>query len=431
MPKYCLLSLFVLCLVLLSAAPALPAVPGASDMYILSMKIKNISISNWLPRIANYTIGILWFTSLIAFAIGCKDLALSGGGLQLEGIVALVVRFAFLTGMMFWLLSNQKMFFLIPDSIEHLGGYISTGTPQWLSFTSISTAFVGILTPIIDFYRTLNWTSPGLLLVCLILVFFINCLAVLFITTVLLVRIETMFIVIGGMFTAAFFVIGYFRDLFMGYIKALAMNGIKLLLLSLCLSLLTDLIADWKGYYTIIDDPAIIYDTVIPMTFALMAFYIVIKSVPQYAVAILTGHATADGGLAKAAVTAGIGAAATVWNVSRGISQTAVNTVAATHNAAESYNNAVSPVKDSIRKDLGGSLSNMSPSQRNELLKARGAGTWEAVKTFMSSPIGGRSSNRSGESAAGRISNGNGNEIKPGDTANFEEKYKNKEGIQQ
>lgn len=44
-----------------------------------------------------------------------------------------------------------------------------------------------------------------------------------------------LFILIGGLFTASFFVIGYFKDLFLGYVKALAAVGVKMLMLCLCL----------------------------------------------------------------------------------------------------------------------------------------------------------------------------------------------------
>ena len=62
----------------------------------LYLDIWTVAWGDWILRIAPYVLGLLWTTSLIAFAMGCKDLALSGG-LQLEGIIALLVRFAFLT----------------------------------------------------------------------------------------------------------------------------------------------------------------------------------------------------------------------------------------------------------------------------------------------------------------------------------------------
>ena len=432
MIKNCLLSILALSLVVFSAVPVLSAQIGLAEMFYLNQDIEDIAVSNWLPRISRYTIGLLWTTSMIAFAIGCKDLAISSG-IQLEGIISLFVRFAFLSGVMYWLLRNPRMFFFIPNSLERLGGYIATGSTGNLSYTRIASAFTGIMSPIYKYYQTLDWLSPGLLLVCLILLFFISCLCVLFVTTIILVRIETIFIIIGGMFSAAFFVLGYFRDIFMGYIKAIAMNGVKLLLLSLCINLLADTIDSWKGQFIYgIDYPAMIYDTVFPITLVLMAFYIVIKSIPQYAVAIFTGHATADGGLARAAVMAGIGTAATVWNVSRGISQTAINTASTTHKAAQAYNNVTSPVRDAIDKSLGGNYSRMTQDQKKEMAEANSAGIWAAAKTLMSSPIGGRfgggGNSPGGFSSSGSSASGG---MKAGDVALLVEKYDKKVGIMQ
>ena len=416
------------------AAPALAAYgfPGIEDLFILSDKIKHDGVKVWFPRIAEYTISLMWFTSMVAFFIGYKDIAFSGG-IQLESIVALFVRIILTTGLMIWLLSvKEKIVFLIPDSIEHLGGYITTGNPDWLSYDSISIAFKGILDPIVAYYETLSFYDVGLILVCIVIVFFINCLAVLFITTVLLVRVETMFILIGGMFTAAFFVIGYFRDIFMGYIKALAMNGLKLLLLTLCLSIMDETMKNWQKFYSVIDDPSAIYDIFIPITCSLMAFYIIIKTVPQYAVAIFTGHATADGSYAKAAAMAGIGTAAAVYNISRNAGRAGNSSATAIHNAAQAHNNVVSPVKDAIKENTGGNISNMSQEQIKNLSNARRSGSWEAAKSIGKSVLIG-SGGSSGRENGGKPTGGNngGNKMEAGQIALLDEKYKNKEGMTQ
>ena len=405
MPNKYLLALLILCLAILLSSPAIAATPatGADAMYNLHNQIQAFTLGAWGTRISQYALGLLFTTSLIAFAIGCKDLALSGG-LQLEGIVALLVRFAFLTGMMAWLLTNPVLLYNIPRSLGRLGGLIISGAPRdVLALDSIAETFGTILIPIIDYNRTLSWYEIGLSLTCVVLVFFINCLSILFITTILLVKIETFFVFIGGMLTAAFFVLGYFRDIFMGYIKALVMNGLKLLLLSLCLGLMQEIINGWGGTLGAAADANSIYDTFIPMTFGLMAFYIVIKSVPQYAVAILTGHASADGGLARAALMAGIGTTATVWNVSRGVSNTAINTASTVNNATQAYKNTATSVIES-----GGSKS-----------QAAGLGAWEALKTVMSSQVSGRSrSGGSGVSTGAGLIGGSerasNNEMKPG-----------------
>ena len=299
--------------------------------------------------------------------------------------------------MMSWLLSTPNNLLIIPNSLERLGGFISGET---LSFGTLTASFNRLINPILTYYQTLSWfTSPGLSITCCILVFFIYCLSTLFTVTVLLIKLETVFIVIGGAFTAAFFVIGQFRDIFMGYIKALAMNGLKLLLLSLCLGLMIRLMDGWGAeLQAAVARDGGIYDTAIPMTFGLMAFYIILKSVPQYAVAILTGHASADGSLARAAVMAGIATAGTVWNVSRGISNTAINTASTVNNAAQAYK---------IGRDT-------AISGGSSIGAARAMGAWEATKTVMTSPIGGRGGISGGSRGTVSGAKAANNEMKPG-----------------
>ncbi|MCL2147346.1 MAG: hypothetical protein FWH52_06025, partial [Synergistaceae bacterium] len=128
------------------------------------------------------------------------------------------------------------------------------------------------------------------------------------------------------------------------------------------------------------------------------------KSVPQYAVAIMTGHATADGGLARAAVMAGVGTAATVWNISRGVSQIAINTAKATHSAANAFGNQVVSVgvnKDG--KDLG-------------TTKGAVLGALSAVKAFAAYPLNGqgKSSGERGYALSSASNNTGGNEMKAG-----------------
>jgi hypothetical protein len=403
--KY-LLMVLTLFFVLFFTNTAFSVVPGDEAMGKLLQDISDKAFKEWMPRVAKYTIWLLTVTTTIAFAIGCKDLALSGG-IQLEGIVSLFVRYAFLSGIIYWLLQLPGRLFIIPLSLEMLGGYLATGTPvSVLSMSGMSDAFDNILGPLYAYYQTLDYWSIDLCIICCVLVFFINCLYVLFLTTIVLVKIECFFIFIGGMVTAAFFVLGYFRDIFMGYIKALVMVGFKYLLLSLCYGLMKDTIYDWGN--KLLDatlsgmDPNIIYNMVIPISFGLLAFYIVLKAVPQYAVAILTGHATADGSMAKVAVMAGAGAALNVWKTTHGMSQTAINAANATNSAAQAYKNTSSSVLNS-----GGSKS-----------KAVSMGSLSAIKTFMTAPIFGKAddNNKNIRVIRNAVNNNSSinNDIKPG-----------------
>lgn len=419
MSKNYLLPLLILCSVFLSATPALAAIPGTENLFEFNDNFSKLALEKWLPLISKYALSLLYVTSIIALAIGYKDILLSGGA-QLEGTIALFVRLAFLTGMMAWLLNNPLLFTYIPKSLDQLGGYIATGKAGELSYTKISGAFAGILDPIFKYYETLRWyNSAAIIIVCIVLIFFINCLAVLFLSALILVRIETMFILIGGMFTASFFVLGYFRDIFMGYIKALAMNGVKLLLLSLCVGFLADFIEGWNVSSWDIDHPIIIYNTIIPMAFTLMTFYIIVKSVPQYAVAILTGHASADGSIAKAAAMAAIGTAANVWNMS---SQSIKNTGSAVHNAYQAVK-SFGETKDAYRADGAGSL----------VSNTMGAMSFLKTATFGYDNNNGNGKNTSSgknTSDSGNTNSAN-NEMKPGgsfDAFKSKDSYSNREG---
>ena len=366
MKKTILITIFSIIILTLLSETAFAAI-GVGALEDLFEEIR-VSSETWFPRIAGYVIGLLWFTSLIAFALGCKDLALSGSGLQLEGIVALFVRFAFLVGFMSWILMDPYFLLMIPKWFADLGSYISG---REANIEEVPSAFGGLIKPITDYYGKLQYYETGEVILCWFLVLCIHCLGILFIVTILIVHIETIFILIGGMITAAFFVIGYFRDLFMSYLKALAINGLKLLLLSLCLGIMVDIISGWRGVLSArADDQNLIFNTAIPMVAGLLGFYFILRAVISFAKMILTGHTASDSGLIKSAVMAGAAAGATVWNVSRGASQTALDTASSVHNAAQAYRNTSQTVKES-----GGGT-----------VRATSMAAWEAIKTAMTAP---------------------------------------------
>ena len=426
----CLLAIIIIFLV---EHPVFAAI-GAESMEELYSTILTES-KGWKNEVAKYAFYILFFTASISFAIGFKDLIV-GGGVTAEGIVSLLVRQFLIIGILKWILDNNDLLLLIPDSLTKLGVSMGGLEP---TLKGASLAFDSIISPLAIYYSELNWlTAPGESLVSIVLIFFIYCLMVLFATTVLLVQLETIFILVGGMITASFFVLGYFRDVFMGYIKALFMNGLKLLLLALVLGLFMSIMSGWgvtlansfnvpsgttlnmttvgAGMAGLKFDakPSALYAVALPMVFGLLAFYILLKSVPQYAVAILTGHATADGGMAKAAVMAGVGTAATVWNISRGISQTANNTAKATNNAANAFGNQVAKAVDKDGNNRG-------------TTKGAVMGALSAVKAFATYPLSGQIKS-SGERSYG-ISSSNtnssvGNEMKAG-SALFDQTHNN------
>jgi hypothetical protein len=439
MSKPCIFSFSLIIFVFILAEPAFSAIGTGAMSEIFNEIVNNTQA--WKINMSVYARVILSVITLIAFAIGLKDLALSGGGLQLEGILALVVRFVFIVGIINWLLLYPDRLLLIPESLTALGVQIGGSDP---SIANAEQAFNRIINPLGMYYAKLSWvTDLGESILCLILLLLVWALMILFATTVLLVQIETVFILIGGMITASFFVLGYFREMFMGYIRALAMNGMKLLLLSLMLGLMLNIMNGWgqilmaginvsiseldalratANYHSMgpseraalraaVISPAGLYDTAVPIVFGLLAFYIILKSVPQYAVAILSGHATADGSLGRAAVMAGLGTVATVWNVSRGISQTARNTANAVHNASNAFGNTIQTIP----------ASDKGPMNVKDAGLAMGAG----ALAFTSSILGVNGGYRGGGSRSNN-SGGSSNEMRPGDPV-FNQAYNAKE----
>jgi P-type conjugative transfer protein TrbL len=341
MKKSIFIAIFSTAILILLTVPTFAADVGPESMRDLYETIDK-SLDNWLLRIIPYILRLLYFMSLIAFAIGCKDLILSGGGLQLEGIVALIVRLAFLVGLITWLMNFPKTLLFIPESLRDLG--LSIGG-QKVAFNEVRMSFNGMTKPITDYAREFIKPQEVGMILCWFLVVCIRFLSVLIVVTVLIVQIETMLIFIGGMITAAFFVIGYFRDLFMGYIKALVLNGLKLLLLSLCLGIMTRIIKSWTPILEkAMENLNGIYDTAIPMVACLFGFYVIIRTVPQFAITILTGQSSTGNGFAKSALMTGLATGAAIWNVSRGVSQTALNTASTVHEASQAFKKH-SPVK--------------------------------------------------------------------------------------
>jgi type IV secretory pathway TrbL component len=180
------------------------------------------------------------------------------------------------------------------------------------------------------------------------IIFLINCLFFMIASTVLVVEIEAVFILIGGLFTASFFVIGYFRDSFLSYIKALAAVGVKMLMLCLCLGIMRNIMSSWPGMIAAqIGDSESVFSFLMPMACALLGFYMILKAVPQFASSVLTGSASGmDGGMVKAAAMAGYGLGATVVNTSRTMAQSLISGAGTVTQAAQTYQYTAQAAKD-------------------------------------------------------------------------------------
>ena len=214
----------------------------------------------------------------------------------------------------------------IPKSLKQLGQLIGG---EYVGLASLLTLFARVTSPIVEFAAGLGWMDVGLIVIYRFLVFVINCLCFMIMTTVLCIKIELVFISIGGLFTLGFFVLGFFRDYFMGYLRVLVHVGVKLLLLSLLMGLIGKIVATWPAQIAAyIQEPNGVFVFVVPLCSALVAFYMIVKSVPNYAVAITTGSASANNNF-MAAVAAGAGLGMTVWNTSLRAAWEAFRTLAA------------------------------------------------------------------------------------------------------
>jgi type IV secretory pathway TrbL component len=188
-------------------------------------------------------------------------------------------------------------------------------------------------------------------------------------STVLVVEIEAIFILIGGLFTAPFFAIGYFRDMFLGYIKALASVGVKMLMLCLCLGAVRNIMSTWPGMIASqLENAESVFSFLMPMSCALIGFYMLVKAVPQFASSVMTGSVSGmDGGMVRAAAAAGYGLGMTVLNTSRTAAQKMIGGASVVSQSAQTYMYTSQAAKDT------GSTSG----------EAKKAGAWEAFKTVM------------------------------------------------
>ena len=346
---------------------ATPAPASVADEALIELFSEiGMATRDWMKKAAEYTMKILWFSSLIAFALGCKDLLLSGG-VTLDAVLALLVRYALWVGISVWILERLEILMQIPKSLKQLGQLIGG---EYVGLASLLTLFARVTSPIVEFAAGLGWMDVGLIVICGFLVFVINCLCFMIMTTVLCIEIELVFISIGGLFTLGFFVLGFFRDYFMGYLRALVHVGVKLLLLSLLMGLIGKIVATWPAQIAAyIQEPNGVFVFVVPLCSALVAFYMIVKSVPNYAVAITTGSASANNNF-MAAVAAGAGLGMTVWNTSLRAARTMTGAGEQVREAAKAFGNVSQALRDTAAAE-GGSPGNVV-----------GRAAWEAFRTL-------------------------------------------------
>ncbi|MDR1508702.1 MAG: type IV secretion system protein [Synergistaceae bacterium] len=340
---------------------------GATAMGDLYVSIMN-ACKGWLQKAGEIALKLLAVTAVIGFAIGIKDLVLAGN-LTMDGIVALLVRYAFIVGLLTWLLSAPQRLATIPASIKKMGSTISG---QDISFGGLMDLFGEVTTPLVDFTTGLGWMDVGLIICMTFVIFLINCLFFMIASTVLVVEVEAVFILIGGLFTASFFVIGYFRDAFLSYIKALAAVGVKMLMLCLCLGVMRNIMSAWPDMIvTHLENAESVFSFLMPMACALLGFYMLAKAVPQFASSVMTGSVSGmDGGMIRAAAAAGYGLGMTIVNTSGMAARKMIGGASVVSQAAQTY-----AYTSKAALDTGSTQS-----------EAKRAGAWEAFKTVMTGP---------------------------------------------
>ncbi len=355
------LTIGICVLVFTARADAQLANIAMAELYISIMD----ACEGWLVKAGAIALELLAVTAVIGFAIGMKDLVLAGNA-TLDSIVAFFVRFSFQAGLMVWLLNAPQRLSLITMSIKKIGSEISG---QDISFGGLITLFSNVTNPLIDFTKGLSWTDFGLIICMTFVIFLINCLFFMIASTVLVVEIEAIFILIGGLFTASFFVIGYFKDLFLGYVKALAAVGVKMLMLCLCLGVMRNIMSTWPGMIaTQLQDADSVFSFLMPMSCALLGFYMIIKAVPQFVSSIMTGSVSGlDGGAVRGAAMAGYALGSTVISTSRMMAQKMIGGASVVSQAAQTYQ-----YTSQAARDTGSTVG-----------QARVAGAKEAVSTVM------------------------------------------------
>ncbi|MDR1508715.1 MAG: type IV secretion system protein [Synergistaceae bacterium] len=351
-------------LFLLLMVPPAHAQLSSTAMADLYVSIMN-ACEGWLQKSGEIALKLLAVTAVIGFAIGIKDLVLAGS-LTMDGIVALLVRYAFIVGLLTWLLSAPQRLALIPASIKKMGSAISG---QDISFGGLMDLFGKVTTPLVDFTTGLGWVDVGLIICMTFIIFLINCLFFMIASTVLVVEVEAVFILIGGLFTASFFVIGYFKDSFLSYIKALAAVGVKMLMLCLCLGIMRNIMSAWPDMIVShLENAESVFSFLMPMACALLGFYMLVKAVPQFASSVMTGSVSGmDGGMIRAAAAAGYGVGMGIWEKSRTAAQKVMGGASVVSQAAQTY-----AYTSQAAKDTGS-----TPGE------AKRAGAWEAFKTVM------------------------------------------------
>ena len=135
------LASFLASLLFVSRADAQIANIAMAELYVSVMD----ACEGWLVKASQIALQLLAITAVIGFAIGMKDLVLAGN-LTMDGITALFVRYAFIVGILVWLLNAPQRLATIPASIKKIGSTISG---QDISFGGLIDLFSDVVKPLV------------------------------------------------------------------------------------------------------------------------------------------------------------------------------------------------------------------------------------------------------------------------------------------
>ena len=320
------------------------AVNVARDMIIQMHNEVIVSTGPWMTNSINIARYFAFLLAAIGFVLSLKDVAVSGN-LGMDTIVATALRYLMIIGLIAWLLQGDALNIrVIPRSIALIGGRITGAGPVTLQ-TLIDNQ-IEILRPMNDFMATLTGiTNMGLYIVCSIGIFMLNVLFFMMAATIFCINMEVIFIQTAGLFTIGFLYIPFFRDMFLGYLKGLAIASLKLTLLTMLMGMMNGILVGWIGTAAAVGAEG---THAIPFLMNLVAasvvFYMLMNSVPAFASAILTGSPTGMGGgaLTGAAMAGGALAMTTYGMVRSGATATAKKV----SDAARGYQQGSQSVRD-------------------------------------------------------------------------------------
>jgi hypothetical protein len=352
----------------------------------------------WLPTAQSFTFYLCGFTGIIGFIWSLKDVALSGN-LTLDSLLAVVVRYFLIAGILFWLLKNSDgapRLVVFSDSVADLGGAITHRAPVTLE------NFIGVQEEIMDvlysYVQNLGWLDFGKVMVMTIIILIMNILLFMISATILVINIEVTIILVCGLITASLVFIPVFKDIFFGYIKGLCTAALKLSMMTIMIAIMFQILLGWVDIIKDARDQTFgIVNMSAAMIAGLVVMYMILNHIPSFAAAVMTGQPTGMGtGAFTGAAAAGFGAAAgAVSTIGGGVKNIANKTV----DAARAYTAAKSAMQGTSDGGANGkSTKAAAGAAMMVMMGINGSGGAEAagrsIQNKANIATGGRSANK-------------------------------------